>query len=231
MSDRPVVRRDPQNSKSEPASPAPFAETVGHTRFIVLIGVGAVLMVAASLFILGTATALSVVYRAFHSALAGNIASTDLTVEFLEIVSVFLKAVVFYIVGVGFYSLFIAPLNLPAALGVETLNDLESKIVSVVIVIMAVTFLEHFIVWQNAFDILQFGTAMSLVIAALVLFQFHSQKAKEEAMRNTPAVEEDAHRQLFAEGEERRNLNYSTTGEYSGQRTANHARGADDRST
>ena len=45
------------------------------------------------------------------------------------------------VIGVGLYSLFIAPLNLTVSLGVETLSDLESKVLSVVVVIMAVTFL------------------------------------------------------------------------------------------
>ena len=164
---------------------------------------------AAALFILGAVLATRSVWHAFQSAFSGELGSTNLTVQFLEIVSVLLKAVVFYLIGVGFYSLFIAPLNLPATLGVETLNDLESKVVSVVVVIMAVTFLEHFIQWQSAPDMLQFGVAMALVIASLVLFQFHSQRAKEESVKNTPAVEEDAQRQLFAEGEERRDLSYT----------------------
>jgi uncharacterized membrane protein YqhA len=192
---------------------------VGHTRFIVLIGVAAVLLVAVSLFVLGAVLAAVTVWQAFQSVLTGEIGATNLTVQFLEIVSVLLKAVVFYLVGIGFYSLFIAPLNLPATLGVETLNDLESKVVSVVVVIMAVTFLEHFILWQNAPEMLQFGVAMALVTVALVLFQFHSQRAKEEAVKNTPAVEEDAQRQLFAEGEERRSLSYSTSPGAAGDNT------------
>ncbi len=49
-----------------------------------------------------------------HGELGG---STDLTVAFLEIVSVMLKAVVFYIIGIGLYSLFIAPLNLRSISG------------------------------------------------------------------------------------------------------------------
>ena len=52
----------------------------------------------------------------------------ELTVEFLEIVSLMLKAVVFYLIGVGLWSLFVAPLNITVSLGVRTLSDLEAKV-------------------------------------------------------------------------------------------------------
>ena len=65
-------------------------------------------------------------------------------------------------------------------MGVETLGDLESKVVSVVVVIMAVTFLEHFIRWENAAQTLQYGAALALVVGALVAFQFYNHRAKED---------------------------------------------------
>jgi uncharacterized membrane protein YqhA len=209
MSERPKPsgngKRPPANEEGRKPI-APFAEPIGHTRFVVLLGVFAVLVVSVALFLLGAVMAVSSVWSAFGAALRGEIGSTDLTVQFLEIVSVMLKAVVFYLVGIGFYSLFIAPLNLPATLGVETLHDLESKIVSVIIVIMSVTFLEHFIQWREPLEIVQFGGVMALVIAALVLFQLHGQRAKREETKHTPAIEERAQSQLFKRGEEQRDI-------------------------
>ena len=194
---------------AQPEKPiAPFAEAIGHTRFVVLVGVIAVLVISAALFLFGAGLAVWTVWNAMQQAMQGQPSSTDLTVQFLEIVSTMLKAVVFYLIGVGFYSLFIAPLNLPVALGVETLNDLESKVVSVVVVIMAITFLEHFIQWQQPLELLQFGVAFALVTFALVFFQFHLHRAKEELMKNAPAVEERAQVELFSEGRERRDIKY-----------------------
>jgi uncharacterized membrane protein YqhA len=66
-------------------------------------------------------------------------------VQSLSIIGVMLRAVVFYIIGVGLYSFFIATLNLTTALGVESLSDLEAKVVSVVIVILAVRFMQEFV--------------------------------------------------------------------------------------
>ncbi len=171
--------------KEEPWQP--LAHIIGRSRYVVLLAALAVMLVAISLFLLGTYLALVNTWHAWVNVVGGNVNSTQLTVVFLEIVSVMLKAVVFYIVGVGFYSLFIAPLNLPVALGVETLNDLESKVISVVIVIMAVTFLEHFILWEDALEMLQHGATLALVVVALVLFQFYNHRAKEDqAERSAP---------------------------------------------
>jgi len=173
---------------------------------LVLVGVIAVLVIAAALFIFGAGLAVWSVWNAIQQTAQGQASTTDLTIQFLEIVSTMLKAVIFYLIGVGFYSLFIAPLNLPVALGVETLNDLESKVVSVVVVIMAITFLEHFIQWPQSSEILQFGAAFALVTVALVLFQFHLHRGKEDLLKGSPAVEERAHVELFSEGRERRDV-------------------------
>jgi uncharacterized membrane protein YqhA len=187
---------------------APFAEAVGHTRFVVLIGVVAVLLISAALFVVGAIQTVVSIWSAIQAATQGQSNTTDLTVQFLQVVSTVLKAVVFYLIGVGFYSLFIAPLNLPVALGVETLNDLEGKVASVIVVIMAITFLEHFIQWQQAAETMQFGIAFALVVGVLVLFQWNAHKEKEEMTRNVPALEERAQLELFSEGRERRNVSY-----------------------
>jgi uncharacterized membrane protein YqhA len=166
----------------------------------VLVAVVAVLLVAIALFVLGAVLTVVAIWHAIQALLRGDLLATNLTVEFLEIVSVMLKAVIFYIIGVGFYSLFVAPLNLPVALGVETLNDLETKVVSVVVVIMAVTFLEHFILWERPDELLQFGITLAVVVVALVAFQVYSHWSKEEALRQHPESQREAQHQLFEEG-------------------------------
>lgn len=182
--------------------PSVFNRAIGRSRYIVLFAVVAVMLVAGSLFLLGTIQALFAVYSAWARVWRGELNSTDLTVQFLEIVSVLLKAVVFYIIGVGLYSMFIAPLNLTVALGVESLYDLESKIVSVVIVILGVTFLEHFIEWTQPLETLMFGAALAVVVAALVLFQRYTHQAREDQRLNNPDVQARAQRRMFQEDRE-----------------------------
>jgi len=149
---------------SEPSKREWFSELIGRTRFIVIIAVIAVLLVAFSLFLQGTLIALSTVYETWRDMFAHGIQSeaNTLTVEFSQVVGTMLKAVVFYLIGVGLYSLFIRPLNLTSALGVESLSDLEQKVVSVIIVILGVTFLEHFIRWEKPLETLYFAGALAL---------------------------------------------------------------------
>ena len=123
------------------AHDTPLARLIGRSRLIVVVAVLAVLLAAFSLFLLGAWLAVATVWSTWSGVVSGGLGSTEVIIRFLEIVTVMLKAVFFYLIGVGFYSLFISPLNVTVALGVETLNDLETKIISVIIVIMAVAFL------------------------------------------------------------------------------------------
>lgn len=180
-----------------------FSQAIGHSRFIVLIAVAAVMLVAVSLFLLGAIQAFISVWNAWKSVIQNELHSTQLTLQFLEVVSVMLKAVVFYIIGVGLYSLFVAPLNITVSLGVQTLADLESKVVSVVVVILGVTFLEHFVQWEEPLATLQFGGAMAAVVAALVLFQRHSHQAKEEQRQHNPDEQSKAQKHMFEHQDEK----------------------------
>jgi uncharacterized membrane protein YqhA len=194
------IARTTDRPSAKPSGP--FSEAIGRTRYIVLLAVVAVLLVAVSLFLLGTIQAVLAVWNAWSGVLRGELGTTDLTVTFLEIVSVMLKAVVFYIIGVGLYSLFIAPLNLTVSLGVQTLSDLESKVISVVVVILGVTFLEHFIRWEEPVETLQFGAALAVVVIALVLFQMYSHRVKEDQQSHNPDVQARAKRDLFQDNHE-----------------------------
>ena len=188
-------KREGDARKSSP--PAPLSRLIGQSRYIVLLAVLAVILVALSLFVLGALQAVTAVWHAWAALFGAQLDSTNLTVEFLEIVSVMLKAVVFYIIGLGLYSLFITPLNLTTALGVQTLNDLESKVVSVVIVIMAVTFLEHFIRWEKPEEILWYAGALALVVVPMVAFQVHSHMVKRDEQPVDATQQTRAQDELF----------------------------------
>lgn len=174
-----------------------FSQIIGRTRFVVLLAVISVMLVAISLFLFGAVQACVSIWHAWDQLFHGNLRATQLAIQFLEIVSANLKAVIFYIIGVGLYSLFISPLNLTVSLGVQTLNDLESKIISVVIVIFGVTFLEHFIAWEEPLFTLEFGAAMALAIVALVYFQRFSQIDKESQKTSNPAEQAKAKKLMF----------------------------------
>ena len=192
--------------EEHPTPLAPLAEAIGKTRFMVLVAVVSVILVSFALFIIGAGMAVQGIWHAISAFVRGDEAVTTITVDLLEVVSTMLKAVVFYLVGVGFYSLFIAPLNLTAALGMRSFNDLEIKIVSVVVVIMAVTFLEHFIRWDQAVETLLYGLSLGIVVASLVFFQMHSHRAAREDEHEDARTRFEAQRELFHEAQEEREV-------------------------
>jgi uncharacterized membrane protein YqhA len=192
--------------EEHPTPTAPLAELIGKTRFIVLVAVVSVILVSFALFIMGAGLAVQGIWHSVSTFVRGDQAATSITVDLLEVVSTMLKAVVFYLIGVGFYSLFIAPLNLTAALGIRSFNDLEIKVVSVVIVIMAVTFLEHFIRWDQAVETLLYGLSLAVVVASLVLFQMHTHRAAREDEHEDARTRFEAQRELFHEDHEEREV-------------------------
>ena len=127
----------PLSQTPSAAPPAPFSQAIGRSRYIVLLAVLAVLavlLVLISLFLQGTMLAVESVWTSWRDLIAGH-------AQHFRI----LEAVVFYLIGVGLYSVFISPMNVTVALGVETLNDLEERAISVIIAILTINFLEHFI--------------------------------------------------------------------------------------
>ncbi len=184
---------------------AAFGRIIGRSRYVVLVVVVAVLLVSLSLFLLGTIDALMTTYKAWRALFeTGETGGTELVIEFLSVIGVMLRAVVFYIIGVGLYSLFITPLNLTAALGVETLGDLEQKVISVVVVILSIKFLQEFIKWEKPIETMQYGLTMAAVIAALVLFQMVGQRTKEFAKQHAPDVTKRAQAEMFENDREQR---------------------------
>jgi uncharacterized membrane protein YqhA len=180
-----------------------LGHVIGRSRLLVLVAVVAVLLAALTLFLVGALEAVTSVWNAWRSFIAGAADSTELTVEFLGVVTTLLKAVVFYLIGVGLYSLFIAPLNVSISLGVETLTDLEARVVSIVIVIIAVTFLERFIRSGEPLATLQYAAAAALVIAALVFFQSYSRREKEGQQAHGLETRSRAQHEVFEQDRER----------------------------
>ena len=157
------------------------------SRLLVLLPIGGVLLVAISLGILSAALAATTAWEAFGDVAAGDASTTQMKTEFLGIASLTLQAVVFYLVGVGLYALFVGPVTIPGGFVPKSLADLEVKIVSVVIVILATTFLERFTEKDAAAEELELAGALALAIPALVLFQWFL--GREKSPSTGPPVE------------------------------------------
>ena len=199
--------KNKQKNEEEEVGPSQLVSgigrSLGRTRFVVLIAVAAVMLIALTLFILGTVEAVSAIWHAWARMFRGEMHAADLTVEFLEIVTVMMKAVVFYLIGVGLFSLFITPLNVTVALGVRTLSDLEEKVINVIVVILSVTFLQHFILWRDPLDTLYYGASLAMVVIALMLFQHFRHRVKETQQTESPNIQAKAQKEMFEKDEEK----------------------------
>ncbi|GMW07250.1 MAG: hypothetical protein AMXMBFR8_20460 [Nevskiales bacterium] len=144
---------------------------LASSRFITLIAVlgtliGSSALIVYEAFVIG-ATLVGIVQAGEASAKAAKIFAVGL----IEAVDVFLIAIALYIISLGLYALFVDDrLPLPKWLRIQNLDDLKGHLVSVVIAVLAVLFLKEAVAWDGTRDLLAFGAALALVIAALTFY-------------------------------------------------------------
>lgn len=144
---------------------------LGASRFLIVIAVAGALLAATTLLFYGFAEAFQLVSTTVQSGEITRKGAKSLSVEFIEIIDLFLMATVFYIVALGLYELFVSTdVILPDWLEIRNLDDLKAKLISVVIVVLAVLFLGQVVTWDGQRDLLGLGVGIAAVIGALTWF-------------------------------------------------------------
>ena len=144
---------------------------LSRTRYFVLIAVAGSMLASLVLIVYGGLEAVVLVIDTVRGASVSAKGAKALALTFIEIVDLFLLGTVFLIIGLGLYELFISDdLKLPNWLVIRTLDDLKHKLVGVVIVVLAVLFLGQVMTWDGEREILSYGGAVAMVIAALTWF-------------------------------------------------------------
>lgn len=136
------------------------------SRYLVLIAVVFSLLASCAAFLWGAAKTVAIISNLVTSY--GKYPSAS--VALVELMDAFLIATGLLIFAVGLYELFIRDISLPGWLTLHTLHDLKARLNSVIILVMAVAFLEHLVEWQDPQGILFFGIAVAAVSASLVAF-------------------------------------------------------------
>ncbi len=103
--------------------------------------------------------------------------ATILSTKLISVMDIHLLSVVLYIFAVGLYDLFIGKLNTPEWLEIKNIDDLKAKLVSVIILILAITFTKNVVKWEKPVDTLLFGASIAVVIFVLILY--HREKGKK----------------------------------------------------
>ncbi len=100
-------------------------------------------------------------------------------VEVLTAVDAILLGTVLLVIGYGLYELFIdADLDVPMWLRVNDLDDLKSKLIGVVVAIVAVVFVGVFVDSNRAADVISYGVGAGALVVGLAIFAFATRKEK-----------------------------------------------------
>ncbi len=142
------------------------------SNYLILLAVVPALIASISAFAWGIAKAFAVV-----ADIVGNIGGdTSYLISLIELMDIFLIAIVLIIFALGMYELFIGKLQLPQWLIISNLHDLKSKLSSVVIMVMGIVFLKHLVQWQDPLGTLFFAIGIAIVSGALIAFGYFGSK-------------------------------------------------------
>ena len=103
----------------------------------------------------------------------------ETVVEVLTAVDAILLGTVLLVIGYGLYELFIdAELDVPLWLRVNNLDDLKSKLIGVVVAIIAVVFVGVFVDSNRTGDVLAYGVGAGALVAGLAIFAYATRNQK-----------------------------------------------------
>jgi uncharacterized membrane protein YqhA len=104
----------------------------------------------------------------------------DTIVDVLTAVDAILLGTVLLVIGYGLYELFIdTEIKVPAWLQVRDLDDLKSKLIGVVVAIVAVVFVGVFVDSNRADEVLSYGLGAGALVAGLAVFALATRKSEK----------------------------------------------------
>jgi uncharacterized membrane protein YqhA len=149
-----------------------MARILEKSRYLVLLAVGASLVASAVAFLWGCWKTIQAIVEIVTTAGKDPAA----TVSQIALMDKFLIATGLYIFAVGMYELFIGELSMPAWLTVHSLHEVKSRLSSIIILVMAIVFLEHLVEWKDPQGTLYFAIAVAVVTAALIAFSYFGER-------------------------------------------------------
>jgi uncharacterized membrane protein YqhA len=146
---------------------------LGLTRYVVFVPALASIIGAVLLMIQGSIEMCIVAYK----AIVTDYLLKESVVDVLTAIDAILLGTVLLVIGYGLYELFIDPdLPVPAWLRVNDLDDLKSKLIGVVVAIIAVVFVGVFVDSNRASEVIAYGVGAGAIVVALAAFSWASRK-------------------------------------------------------
>ncbi len=143
-----------------------------RSKYLALVGVISLFFASVAAFAWGTLKTVDTISLVLSSM--GE--DKAITVEFIEIVDSFLIAIALLIFTVSLYELFIDKLDLPDWMLAHDLYDLKTRLSNMIVLVMAVRFLEKLLEGKDASSLLQIGIATALMSAVLIAFGYFGKK-------------------------------------------------------
>jgi len=146
---------------------------LGLTRYAVVIPSIASIIGALLLMAQGSIEVVMVVI----DAVMNQAYLKDTIVDVLTAVDAILLGTVLLVIGYGLYELFVdTRLEVPTWLQVKNLDDLKSKLIGVVVAIIAVVFVGVLVDANRASDVVSYGVGAGALVAGLALFALATRK-------------------------------------------------------
>jgi uncharacterized membrane protein YqhA len=150
---------------------------LGLTRYAVFVPAVASIIGALLLMVQGSIEIVQVAIKAVTDPTNIKIA----IVEVLTAVDAILLGTVLLVIGYGLYELFIdSEIEVPLWLRVEDLDDLKSKLIGVVVAIIAVVFVGVFVDSNRAGDVISYGVGAGALVVGLAIFAYATRKNGKE---------------------------------------------------
>ena len=132
-----------------------------------------------ALYAYGLVDTVVVITRTLTAGDVSTKGAKALMLYFIEIFDLFLLGTVMLILALGLYELFIDALKVASRLQINTFEDLKTSLVTVVIAVMAVTFLGQIMSWNGETALFDIGVPVALVIAALNIYLWVAKTGKK----------------------------------------------------
>jgi uncharacterized membrane protein YqhA len=146
---------------------------LGLTRYAVIVPSIASIIGALLLMAQGSISIMIVIV----DAVLNDAYLKDTIVDVLTAVDAILLGTVLLVIGYGLYELFVdTRLEVPTWLQVRDLDDLKSKLIGVVVAIIAVVFVGVFVDTNRAADVVSYGLGAGALVAGLALFALATRK-------------------------------------------------------
>lgn len=149
-----------------------MVQVLRRSRFVAVIGVVSLLLSSIVAFMWALVEAINTVAL----ILVSHGQDSHIAIVLVQVIDSVLIASVLLVSAVSLYEIFVDRLDLPSGMVVHNLYELKGKLSSIVVLVMALKFLEHLVEWKEASDTLLYAIAITTVSGTLIALSYLGNK-------------------------------------------------------